>query len=548
MRITLKAIAVCVALGATMAVGSAGAQTLPTRQHPAHVEQQINGWYLDAMDSIYRGTPSEANLIADALLELAPSDPRSYLLKARVLRLGVSDQNFERASIKSQVNPIKNLCDQAVTAADRILERDPESLAGHLYRGWGLMFKSQMHALANEYWNAGRRAKAGKEDLEFVLEHDPDNADALLIQGTFLYFADILPGVVKVARVIVRFPGGDRDRGLEYMQAAALRKGYSRLDAHPLLGVVFFGFEGRLEDGIAQFEQVLEDYPYNVRILEPLTVITLFFPERLGTALGRTERGVEMHAGGPEPWERKIAQRLRFYLSMQQMLAGRIESARSNLEILHLEPTLDPDWLDFEVRWTLANVALLLGDHKAAVQLVEELPAKDRGRRRLRYVLDERSAATPEEVQALLQIQQALQSLYAGNLQRAAEGLDALRDVDTPFMHFYRGELEMLRGNGEEALEHFGRANHVRTRRDRWAWFRYFALVRAAEIQGSRGEYGKAAKLLDDAIDKHLNKDLIRHVTRARQRYFENGAPGNGGVNRVDSHGSGDDSRASQSP
>lgn len=558
MRIIPQAIAVCAALGAmklavaALAVatlaGPASGQTLPTGQHPPHVEQQIDQWYLDAMDSIYRGTPSEADRIADALLELAPSDPRAFLLKARVLRLGVSDQNFERSDIKPQVNPIKELCDQAVAAAESILERDPGSLAGHLYRGWALMFKSQLHALANEYWSAGRRAKAGKEDLEFVLERDPDNPDALLIYGTFLYFADILPGVVKVARVIVGLPGGDVDRGVQSMQAAAVRRGYGRLDARPLLGVVFFGFEGRLEDGIVQFEKVLEDYPHNPRILEPLAVINLFFPERLGRELIRTEKGVRAHASGPEAWERKVAQRLRFYLAMQQMLAGQIENARGNLEILHLEAMAEPDWLDFEVRWTLANVALLLGDHATAVQLVEELPSKDRGRRRLRYVLDDDSAAPPEEVEALRQIQPALRDLYAGNTEAAARDLRMHGALDTPFMHFYRGELEMLRGNHAQALEHYERANHVRTRRDRWAWYRYFALARAAEIHGAAGDNRKAAKTLDEATDKHLHKDLIRHVTEARQRYYENDRPGNGGAKTVDTPSDGNTTRTSQSP
>jgi tetratricopeptide (TPR) repeat protein len=526
-----------------MQVAPVEAQALPTGQHAAEVEEQIELSFREAMQAIYRGRPSEAGRIADELIELAPSDPRTYMLKARVLRLDVADQNFERSDIKPEMKPIKELCDQAVAASNTILERDPESLAGHLYRGWALMFKSQMHALANEYWSAGRRAKAGKEDLDFVLQRQPTNPDALLIQGTFLYFADILPGVVKVARVLVRLPGGNGDLGLEYMNAATERQGLSHLDARPLIGVVYFGFEGRFEDGIAEFEKVLEDYPTNPRILEPLAVMNLFFPARLDAELRRTERGVQAHANGPEAWERKVSQRLRFYLALQQMLAGRIEDARQHLEILQQEETLEPDWLGFEVRWTLANVLLLLGERDAAVALVEELPPRQRESRRLSYVRDRSSVASDEESAALVEIQPAVRALYAGDLAAAAAGLEAVGDVDMPILHFYRGELALLNDAPEEALQHYARANHVQTGRDRWAWFRYFAKARSAEIHGAAGDLRKAAKLLDSATDKHLHKDLVRHVTQARQRYYENGRPGHVGEH-VDSKSASEHTRA----
>ncbi|UCE03383.1 MAG: hypothetical protein JSW67_04115 [Candidatus Latescibacterota bacterium] len=543
MRDTFLTVVVYAALVAAVHVVPVGGQPLPTGLHGADVEEQIELSFREAMEAIYRGRPSEAGRIADELIELAPRDPRSYMLKARVLRLDVADQNFERRDIKPQVNPIKELCDQAVAASNAILQRDPESLAGRLYRGWALMFKSQMHALANEYWSAGRRAKAGKDDLDFVLQRQPTNADALLIQGTFLYFADILPGFVKVARVIVRLPGGNSDLGLQYMNAAAQRQGLSRLDARPLIGVVYFGFEGRFEDGIVEFEKVLEDYPTNPRILEPLAVMNLFFPARLGAELQRTERGVEAHANGPEAWERKVAQRLRFYLALQQMLAGRIQSARQNLEILKQEETLEPDWLGFEVRWTLVNVLLLLGERDAAVALVEELPPRQRESRRLSYARHKSSVASEAESRALLQIQPAVRALYAGDLATAAAGLEAVADVEMPILHFYRGELALLSDEPEAALQHYARANHVQTGRDRWAWFRYFAKARSAEIHGAAGEHKKAAKLLDSATDKHLNKDLVRHVTKARQRYYENGRPGHAGEH-VESKSSSEHTRA----
>src|SRR5262245_50612304 len=245
-------------------------ERLPTGQHPPALEAQVDSWYLEAMEAIYQGRPSEADRIATAMERAVPEDPRPYLLRARILRLDLPDQNEDRDAIGERAEPIKRACEQALSASDAILKRAPGSLAGHLYRGWACMFLAQVHALSNEYWGAGRKAAAGKSDLDYVLAGDPGNPDALLVQGVYLYFADILPGMVKFARVFLRVPGGHRERGLEYIAAAAARQGYTELDAKTLQAVVLFGFEGRLEEARTHFDAVLEPYPDNARLVEPV--------------------------------------------------------------------------------------------------------------------------------------------------------------------------------------------------------------------------------------------------------------------------------------
>ena len=47
-----------------------------------------------------------------------------------------------------------------------------------------------------------------------------------------------------------------------------------------------------------------------------------------------------------------------------------------------------------------------------------------------------------------------------------------------------------------------------------------------AEAHGKLGDDGAAAAALGDAIDFHSDRDLMRHVAKARQRYFKNGRPG----------------------
>ena len=499
----------------------------PTGQHAALVERQINDACFAAMDAIYRGVPSRADEIADRLISEHPEDPRSWLIKARALRLDVPDQNVDRDTIRRKSKPILEILDRGEDAASALIDANEQSVAGHLYRGWIRMFKAQLHALSNEYWSAGRRSKAGKEDLDFVLSQDPGAADALMLEGTYLYFADILPGLVKVAQFIVRVPGGSLDGGLRYLEGAALRQGYGRIDARALIGVILFAFEGRLEDAIEWLDVVLTEYPQNVRILEPLAAIDLFFPSRVARDLAHLQEVVARYNTGSETWERSATARLQLYVTIKQLLAGRLPEARANLAALYANLPGEPDWLRLDVYRLLVAVQLMQGDQAAAIQIVESLDKRDLLRRKLSYATRDDATPSADERRAFEQMQPALRDLYAGD-PAAAEHILRGAAPDAPFVHFYRGELELLRGHPELALPHFRELTRFEVESCWWA-YASLAHVREAEIHAAMGDDDAAQGALRRMVDAHPVKDLIRHLARARKRYYENGRPGSGG-------------------
>ena len=495
---------------------------LATGQHPPALEAQVDSWYLEAMEAIYQGRPSEADRIATAMERAVPEDPRPYLLRARILRLDLPDQNEDRDAIGAKADAIKRACEQALSASDAIVKRDPGSVAGHLYRGWAFMFLAQVHALSNEYWGAGRKAAAGKSDLDFVLAGEPGNPDALLVQGVYLYFADILPGMVKFARVFLRVPGGHRERGLEYIAAAAARQGYTELDAKTLLAVVLFGFEGRLEEARMHFDAVLEPYPDNARLIEPVAAMSFWFPREMEATRQRTEETAQVVSNSPEQGERNVAARLQFYLGLQEFLTGRVQAARERLETLSRNLPTDPDWLEADVLRSLVDLDRILGEDEVASSRLAALPEKSPLRSRLYRVLQE-PAPLEQERRNLLALQGDLEAMYAGAPDGAASALAGLQDQSSPPLDFYRGELELLRDRPEAAEPYFTRLTQVKGD-GCWSLFRYVAYLRLAEIQGGSGHYSAAASTLQKAMDSREQRDLLRHVTRARKRYYENGA------------------------
>jgi tetratricopeptide (TPR) repeat protein len=496
------------------------ATVVPTGILAPEAEEAVSRSFLTTMELIYAGRIAPARQLVDRLLEVAPEDPRPYLLRARVMREYVSEQDNTRENVKPQVAPILDVLRTAEKKSQAILDRDPESLAGLLYRGWSRMFRAQLHELAFEHWSAGRAAKSGKGDLDRVLRRDPENPDALMIVGTYLYFADLLPGVLKVAGFVLRIPPGDRDRGLEFLRLAEERPSFSQHDAKGMRGAILFGFEGDLEAARSLFDDFDARFPDNPRLVEPLAVVDLWSAERLGSGLPRIARVVEANASSPDPLARELTARLRLYQAWMEILSGRAEDGRRNLERLRAEGLDRPDWFRPIVHLYLADAHLLFGDVERARAILGD--AED-GRdptlaEMLRRIGEPDAAASPAEVERLERLQPVAAALYAGRLDEAEAGLESLPEDDA-MVAFYAAELRQLRGDDEGALARFERlrAPDVPAR---CRIFRRVARLRIAEIHARSGQWEKAARTFDDEIERYDVKDMLRHVVRARQRYF----------------------------
>ena len=496
------------------------AVTLATGLLSPELESRVSRDYLDAMDRIYAGDVPGATAVVSALLAVAPDDPRPYLLKARLMREYVSEQDNHRENVKPQIDPILKVLEAARIKSDLILEKHPDSPAGYLYRGWVKMFQGQLHELAFEHWSAGRAAKSGKGDLDKVLAADPHNPDALMIEGTYLYFADLLPGVLKIASFILRIPAGDREDGLAYLEESEKIRSYSQHDARGMRGAILFLFEGDLEASRNLFEEFNASFPDNPRLVEPLAALDLWTPESLGRGRERVARIVAMNENTTDAVAKELTARLRLYEAWAEVIEGEPAAGRANLAKLHRENPGRPDWFEPMVDLTLADTSLLLGDATTARSLYDEaVTAKDDAMQKLlQWAADPAACASPEGVSRLQRLSPIAHAIYDGRLDEAGTALEAL-PADDPIVSFYRGEIRMLRGDSRGALSDYERLEQSDVPA-RCRLFRRLARLRRAELHGRLGEWEDAAAAFEPEIDDYDVKDMLRHVMRARQRWF----------------------------
>lgn len=162
-------------------------------------------------------------------------------------------------AVRTQVD---QLTVRAVKLCDARLTKDPNDVEALYVRGVARGLKSTYIALVDKSFLAAlRSAVAARRDHERVLQIDPKYIDAKTVVGAHNYVVGSLPMPVKVLAGIAGL-GGNRKRGLEYLQQASKEGRESSADARVALAL-FLRREGRYDEAGGVVETLTKQYPRN---------------------------------------------------------------------------------------------------------------------------------------------------------------------------------------------------------------------------------------------------------------------------------------------
>ena len=135
-----------------------------------------------------------------------------------------------------------------------------------------LFYLAQAHLLRGTFrfandkglWGAARDGARSKRLTDDYLKRHPEHGDAYLAAGLYNYFVDIAPNFVKVLRVILFLPSGDRAQGLAQLQRVANSGNLLAPFAQTVLAEIFATFESRPREAVAILEGFIKRFPNNV--------------------------------------------------------------------------------------------------------------------------------------------------------------------------------------------------------------------------------------------------------------------------------------------
>ncbi len=226
-------------------------------------------WVLDAsIDSslqagigfIYNLEFYDADKQFDRVIRMQPDHPSGYFFKAMTQWWRILS-NFND---ESQDERFYDMLENVIDMCDKRLEKNPDDIAALFFEGGSLGFRGRLRANRGNWFGAARDGIGALPIVQKAFELDPQNDDVLLGIGIYNYYADIIPREYPIVKPFMVFlPSGDRKKGIEQLERAALKARYARTEARYFLMQNYFLYEKEFGKALALSQQLHADYPRN---------------------------------------------------------------------------------------------------------------------------------------------------------------------------------------------------------------------------------------------------------------------------------------------
>lgn len=226
---------------------------------------------IHALEKIYSDDPATAIPIARGIQQSQPDHPLGYFLEAEALwwkrycvACEIKDGMVEawKRSREPEDDAYLKVTDNEVSAAEGRLAKS-ETAEMHIYAGIGYDLKVRIYNLRGENRNAARVAVKGRAEMLRALELDPQMADASAVLGIYNYYVDTLSPIVKLLRLSMGIPGGNKETGVKQLQVGMNQGVLMAVDARFILARALRQYDQNYERALSVAEPLGMRYPHN---------------------------------------------------------------------------------------------------------------------------------------------------------------------------------------------------------------------------------------------------------------------------------------------
>jgi tetratricopeptide (TPR) repeat protein len=215
-------------------------------------------------------------------------------------------------------------------------------------------------------WGAARDAAKSKSYGDQYVRQFPDHGDAYLTLGLYNYYVDIAPNFVKVLRVLLLLPSGNRAEGLKQLERVARQGTLFAPLAEGALADIYGTLEGRLAEAIPIAERFVRRFPANADIRIELAQ---FYSHPTVEAYERAQQQyTAVMEAAKTSSHRDVYNRNRATMGMASLRRSqwRLEEAVSLLATVIDQQIQKPIWMQPNALLQRANYRMLLNDTAAA--------------------------------------------------------------------------------------------------------------------------------------------------------------------------------------
>jgi tetratricopeptide (TPR) repeat protein len=361
-------------------------------------------------------------------------------------------------------------------------------------------------------WGAARDgARAKRLSDEYVRRH-PEHADAYFALGMYNYYVDIAPAFIKVIRLFLFLPAGNRAEGLKQLERAYAQGSLFALQAGLILMEVYGSFEARPGDAVRMGERIRALCPHNPTVQFSLAELyespAVEDHERAAAIYQQVVNSEDQRSGTERPAKYKA----RLGLAAARFAQWRIDESLAILTAVIDRKPSQPTWVMPNFLLRRSNYRGLVDDPAAADdarRVLAEPRWKDwhkGANERLKW-LERRRVSGEAAVYA---------GLIPGNRLAAARRWDEAaaayeqvrsRYPDNPQVRYRLAHLLFRRGEAERAAPDFDAVAQDSASPD---WLKAQALLFLARSHDLAGRRADAIRIYERITDRYEREGPAR--------------------------------------
>jgi hypothetical protein len=224
-----------------------------------------------ALGLIYSGDPDAAIAIAHEMETSQPDHPLGSLIESEAkwwkrycaaceIKYGI----FEawKHSKESDDSEYLALTAKVTRLAEAQLAKS-DTAEMHTLAGLGWALQVRLYGLRGENRNAAHAGVNARSEMLAALKLDPEMADATAALGIYNYYVETLSPIVKLLRIFMGIPGGDKQLGIKQMEIGMNQGSFLAVDIRFILARSLRTYDQKYGQALEIAEPLAARYPQN---------------------------------------------------------------------------------------------------------------------------------------------------------------------------------------------------------------------------------------------------------------------------------------------
>ncbi|MCJ7553763.1 MAG: hypothetical protein MUO34_07750 [Ignavibacteriaceae bacterium] len=154
--------------------------------------------------------------------------------------------------------------EDVIYQCDELLKEDKSNVDALFFKGGAIGFRGRLRALRESWLKAADDGREALPIVEHAANLDPDNLDVQLGFGIYNYYADVIPSEFPLIKpLMIFFPSGDKQKGIEQLRSTALNGNYAKYEAQYFLMTLYYRYEKNMLAADEFAKMLLNEFPDN---------------------------------------------------------------------------------------------------------------------------------------------------------------------------------------------------------------------------------------------------------------------------------------------